>query len=201
MKPGPVIIISGPSGSGKSTLIRRALDESGLPLRLAVSATTRPPRAGEIDGVDYHFWPRERFLGELERGAFLEHAVVHGQHYYGTPRSEVEGYRDRGIGVILDIDVQGADQVRTLYPDHLSIFVRLPSDELYVQRLRGRGSETDETIARRMRTARRELARAGEYQHVLVNDDLDCAASELIDLLRRRFDALSPRGDLPCTTN
>lgn len=192
MKPAPVIIVSGPSGSGKSTLIHRALDESGLPLRLAVSATTRPPRPGEIDGVDYHFWSRERFLRELERGAFLEYAVVHGQHYYGTPRSEVDGYRERGIGVILDIDVQGADQVRPLFPDHLSVFVRVSSDEEYARRLRQRGTETDESIARRMATAREELARIGDYQHVVVNDDLDTAAAQLIDLLRRRFDAVSP---------
>src|SRR4051812_38713090 len=104
---GPLLILSGPSGSGKSTVIDRLLREHGQPLRLSVSATTRAPRPLETDGVQYHFWTRERFQKEIDAGGFLEWATVHG-HYYGTPRSEVEPYRAQGIGVILDIDVQGA---------------------------------------------------------------------------------------------
>lgn len=191
MKPGPVIIISGPSGGGKSTLIRRVLARSGLPLRLAISATTRPPRPGEVEGVDYHFWTPQHFEQELARGWFLEHAVVHGQYSYGTPRCEVEKYRPRGIGVILDIDVQGAGQVRAVYPDHLSIFVRLATEEEYVRRLRARGTDTEDAIARRMQTARQELSRIDEYPHVLVNEDVEQATGELIELLRRHFDAIS----------
>src|SRR5262245_29104824 len=118
---GPLIILSGPSGSGKSTVIRRLLADPPGPLRLSVSATTRPSRSGEVDGVDYHFWPRDRFERELTAGAFLEHALVHG-NYYGTLRAEVEPHLREGCGVILDIDVQGAAQVRQACPDHLSVF-------------------------------------------------------------------------------
>src|SRR5262245_38390903 len=113
---GPLIILSGPSGSGKSTVIRNLLARGDLPLRLSVSVTTRPSRRGERDGVDYYFWPRERFEAEKGRGAFLEWAEVFG-HYYGTLRREVEPYREQGVGVILDIDVQGASQVRGLCPE------------------------------------------------------------------------------------
>src|SRR5205809_3719473 len=107
MPRGPLIILSGPSGSGKSTVIQRLLADPPGPLRLSVSATTRPPRPGEVDGRDYYFWTRDRFEAELRAGAFLEHAVVHGANYYGTLRSEVEPDLERGTGVILDIDVQG----------------------------------------------------------------------------------------------
>src|SRR5436309_11636858 len=111
MTKGPLIIVSGPSGTGKSTIVKRLLADPELPLRLSVSATTRRPRPGEKDGVQYHFWSRERFLQEKEAGAFLESAEVHGQ-YYGTLKREVEPYREQGKGVILDIDVQGAAQIR-----------------------------------------------------------------------------------------
>jgi len=188
MAPGAVIIVSGPSGSGKSTLIRGVLDMRRLPLRLAVSATTRPPRPGEIDGVHYYFWTRERFLEGVARNEFLEHAEVHGKHCYGTPRSEVEPHLHDGFGVILDIDVQGAAQVRPLYPDHLSVFITLPSEALYERRLRQRG-EPEESIARRMATARQELARQGEYQHVIVNDVKERAIAEFHDLLSRHLTA------------
>jgi guanylate kinase len=181
--PGPLIIVSGPSGSGKSTLIRQVLQVERLPLRLAVSATTRPPRTGEVDGREYHFWSAERFQRELTNGSFLEHAQVHGTHYYGTPRSEVDPFREQGIAVILDIDVQGAAQVRPLYPEHLSIFVTLSRWEMYEQRLRGRGSESPESIARRLETARGELSRQNEYQHVIINDDLDHAVAEFRELI------------------
>jgi guanylate kinase len=189
MKAGPLIIVSGPSGSGKSTLIRRVMEaERGrVPLRLAVSATTRPPRPGEEDGREYYFWSEERFQLELARGSFLEHARVHGQHY-GTPRSEVDPYRERGVGVFLDIDVQGAEQVRRLYPEHLSVFVALPRWEMYEERLRIRASETAESIARRLETARRELARTCEYQHVIHNDDLERAVAEFRELLGRHLE-------------
>jgi guanylate kinase len=183
MTPGPLIIVSGPAGSGKSTLIRRVLNDQRLRVRLAVSVTTRAPRRGEIDGQHYHFWTQEKFDRMLADGGFLEHARIHGQHSYGTPRSEVDQYLAQGIGVILDIDVQGAEQVRPLYPEHLSIFVKLSRWELYEQRLRQRRSETDESIARRLATAREELARIQEYQHVIVNDDLEVAIAEFQHLL------------------
>lgn len=189
MKPGPLIIVSGPSGSGKSTLIHRVIDRGEFPLRLAVSVTTRSPRPGEADGKDYHFWTRERFEDGLAHGIFLEHALVHGDNYYGTPRSEVDGHRERGVGVLLDIDVQGAGQVRPFYPDHVSVFILLSTPPMYEDRLRRRASETDETIRRRMETARRELSLVGEYHHTIVNDDdrLDDATAELRGIIARQF--------------
>jgi guanylate kinase len=178
MSKGPLIILSGPSGSGKSTVLQRLLRRSGPRLRLSVSATTRPPRPGEADGVAYHFWTRERFEQAIQDRAFLEWAQVHG-NYYGTLRAEVDPYREQGVGVILDIDVQGAAQVRQQYSDSVTIFLRAPSWETYEQRLRARGSETEEAIRRRLETARRELEHMGEYQYVVVNDDLETATAEL----------------------
>jgi guanylate kinase len=186
MTKGPLIILSGPAGSGKTTLVRRVLAEGGLPLRVAVSATTRPRRQGEIDGVSYHFWARPRFLAEVEAGAFLEWCEVHGQ-YYGTLRSEVDPYRDRGTGVLLVIDVQGAAKVRRECPDAVSVFVTTSSPGELERRLRNRGTESEAAIALRLANARAELARIGEYQYVLKNDDLERAVTELRDLLARLF--------------
>jgi len=183
---GPLIILSGPSGSGKSTVIARVLREAGLPLRVSVSATTRPARPGERDGVHYHFWAREKFLQQVQAGAFLEWAEVHG-NYYGTLRDEVGPYRAQGIGVILDIDVQGAAQVRRLCPDSVSVFLRPPSLEVLEQRLRARGTEDEAALARRLANARREMARIGEYTYVVVNEDLGEAVAQLRELLARQF--------------
>jgi guanylate kinase len=186
MKRGPLIIVSGPSGSGKSTVIRRVLREAGLPLHLAVSATTRPPRPAEVDGRDYHFWTREQFESQMAAGAFLELAEVHG-NLYGTLRSEVEQYRSAGQGVILDIDVQGAAAVRQLYPDSTSIFLCTSNWEAYEQRLRRRGTETEASIARRLATARQELKHKSEFQHVVLNDDLDTAVARMCQLVVGAF--------------
>lgn len=134
MKRGPLIIVSGPSGSGKTTLIHHALREGRRPLRLAVSATTRPPRKGEKDGEDYYFWSLQRFEEAREAGKFLEYAQVHGLNWYGTPKDEVDGYREKGVGVILDIDVAGAAKVRSVCPDQVSVFVKLSCWEMYEQR-------------------------------------------------------------------
>jgi guanylate kinase len=184
---GPLIILSGPSGSGKSTVIERLLADPPGPLRVSVSATTRPPRPGEVDGKHYHFWSRERFEKELAAGAFLEHARVHGAHYYGTLRAEVEPYLTQGIGVILVIDVQGAEQVRRICPDHLSVFLKAPSQDEYERRLRARGTEDPAAIYRRLETARAELARAEGYQYQITNDDLPRAAAELRQVVGRAF--------------
>jgi guanylate kinase len=197
MADAPLIIVSGPSGSGKSTVIRRLLAEGGLPLRLSVSATTRMPRSGERDGVDYHFWKQERFREHVKAGAFLEWAEVHGQ-CYGTLREEVDPYRARGTGVLLDIDVQGASQVRRSYPGSCSIFLRAPSWPEYERRLRARGTEDEAAIARRLATARRELERVGEYDHVIINDDLATAVGELRRLVASLF---PPGGATPCSTS
>jgi guanylate kinase len=183
---GPLIIVSGPSGCGKSTVIARLLATTDLPLRLSVSATTRAPRPGEGDGVHYHFWTRERFEAEVRAGAFLEWAEVHGQ-YYGTLRREVEPFRQRGIGVLLDIDVQGAAQVRRLCPDAVSVFLRTSDLQVLDQRLRQRGTEDEATIRRRLAAAQRELAHAAEYEEQVVNEDLETAVAQLGAIVRRHF--------------
>jgi guanylate kinase len=188
MKRGPLIIVSGPSGSGKSTLIREVLRRHPDQLRLAISATTRPRREGEEDRRDYYFWTPEEFERGLKEGLFLEHARVHGVYLYGTLRSEVDSYREQGWGVILDIDVEGAAQVRPLYPDHLSVFIALPNEDTYRQRLQGRRSESPEWVERRMRTAQEELKHAGEYKYTIVNDHLPRAVDELDRLVMKDFE-------------
>lgn len=184
--PGPLVIVSGPSGSGKSTVIARLLMTSALPLHLSISATTRLPRPGESDGQQYHFWGPERFEEEVRRGGFLEWACVH-QHRYGTLRREVEPYQQQGMGVLLDIDVQGAEQVRRLCPDNVSVFLRAPSLGAYEERLRGRGTEDEAALQRRVEAAARELARANEYDHLIVNADVDVAVSALRAVVERQF--------------
>jgi len=187
MKP-PLIIVSGPSGSGKSTLINGVVQRYPDRLRLAVSATTRKERSGEEHGKHYYFVMVDEFEKGLAEGRFLEHAKVHGANYYGTPRAEVEDSWKRGLGVFLDIDVQGAERVRKVYPDHLSVFVKLSAFWMYGKRLEERG-EGYKSIARRLDTAADELARIEEYQHQIVNDDgkLERATGELEGLIRKRF--------------
>ncbi len=187
--PYPVIIVSGPSGSGKSTIIEKVLSTQDLPARLSVSATTRQPRPREKDGVHYHFWKRDRFEEGIAGDEFLEWAEVHG-NYYGTLRREVEPFRHKGIVVILDIDVQGARQVRLKLADAVTVFVRSSSLDSYEERLRKRGTETEASIERRLQTARAELARANEYDHQLINDDLESAVAQLRGIIHQ----LIPRG-------
>jgi guanylate kinase len=183
----PVIIVSGPSGVGKSTVIRRVLQECGLPLRRSVSATTRSRRGAEQDGVDYYFWTPDHFREEVAAGHFLEWAEVVG-NMYGTPLSEIDKARQEGKGVMLDIDVQGAAQIREKIPDCLSIFLFAPSLDEYQRRLDARGTETKESIERRMTNARRELNRRHEYTYQVENADLDAAVRQVCDLIRGHFD-------------
>jgi guanylate kinase len=171
---GKLIVLSGPSGSGKSTLVARVLGMPDLNLRLSVSATTRGPRPGEQDGVHYHFWTRERFEQEVAAGRFLEWANVYGQ-WYGTLQSEVDPYLARGVSVLLEIDVQGARQVRRQRPHCVMVFVRTTTLEEYERRLRRRHSETEATLRRRLAAAQQELAAAPEYDYEIVNDNLDDA--------------------------
>jgi guanylate kinase len=187
MRRGPLIIVSGPSGIGKSTVIRRLIETSDLPLRLSVSATTRAPRSNEKDGVHYHFWTPERFDTELKSGAFLEWAQVHGNRY-GTLRREVDEPRARGQGVILDVDVQGATAVRKLFPDAVSVFLRASDLKAHEERLRKRGTEAESAIQRRLKAAEGELAHAAEYDHQVVNDDLDEAVSQLRAIVQQQFE-------------
>lgn len=181
----PLIIVSGPSGGGKSTVIGEVRRVCKRPLRVAVTATTRQPRSGEVDGRDYHFWTKERFQQEIKAGAMLEHAIVHETDYYGTPRAEVEPFRKAGTGVILVIDVQGADQVRQVYPEAFSVFLHAPANS-YRERLIKRG-ESAANIEKRMRTAERELARADEYTVQIVNDQLEIAVREMCRLIEVQF--------------
>jgi guanylate kinase len=198
--PGPLIILSGPSGVGKSAVVQQLLARTDLPLHLAVSATTRPPRPGEVDGRHYYFWPRERFEHALAAGQFLEHAEVFG-NLYGTLRSEVEPYRQRGCGVLLEIDVQGAAQIRRLYPEAVSIFLTAPSLDIYEQRLRGRHTDSEETIRRRLAGAAGELAHLPEYDYVVINDNLERTVAEVEDIIRRQFGGAYLRRNNGCTTN
>ena len=193
MKRGPLIILSAPSGCGKSTVIRRLLQDRSLPLHLSVSATTRPPRPGEIDGIHYRFWTPERFRQERDRDGFLEWAEVYG-NCYGTPRSEVTAYRDSGMGVLLDIDVQGAAQVRVCCPDGRSIFLLPPSLEELERRLRARGTESAASLQRRLTAAAAEMAHAGAYDYRVVNDDLDRAVAEVRALVGLFFHGESHAG-------
>jgi guanylate kinase len=180
---GPLVIVSGPSGTGKSTTIARLLAAPPVPLRLAVSATTRAPRAGECEGVHYWFWDRTHFEQAVAEGQFLEHAEVHG-NLYGTPRDEVDPFRERGVGVVLDIDVQGADQVRAVAPDAVAVFLYLTDPAEYERRLRRRASESEEALQRRLANGRRELARMADYHYQVPNDDLDAAVARLSEVVR-----------------
>lgn len=179
-----VFVITGPSGVGKGTLIAQ-LFERVPGLEMSVSATTRPPRDGEVDGRDYHFLDPEEFDRLARDGAFLEHATYSG-HRYGTLRSEVVKRLEAGASVVLEIEVQGARQVRAAMPEAVLIFIAPPDPEALRTRLRGRGTDTDEAIERRLRTAELELEAQAEFAHVIVNDDVQEATAELETLVRRQ---------------
>ena len=180
---GVLLVVSGPSGVGKSTVIRKLMDRRGN-MEFSVSATTRAPRPGEVDGKDYYFVTRERFMEMVEHGDLLEHAEFVG-NCYGTPRAPVEAKLAEGICVVLDIEVQGAEQVKTQMPRALTVFLAPPSLEDLERRLRGRGTESEETILSRLERARQELPLAERYDHTVINDDADRAALELGDILSR----------------
>jgi guanylate kinase len=177
-----VIVITGPSGVGKGTLIR-GLRQRVPELELSVSATTRAPRPGEQDGTDYHFLSPEDFESRVRSGDFVEHAVYSGASY-GTLRSELERRLHDGVPIVLEIEVQGARQVREAMPEALAVFIAPPSREALRTRLVGRGTDTAEQIQRRMETAERELDAQPEFAHVVVNDRLEEATSELEGIVR-----------------
>ncbi|ACL74256.1 guanylate kinase [Thioalkalivibrio sulfidiphilus] len=177
MSRGTLFIVSAPSGAGKTSLVSRLL-EAREDLVVSVSHTTRAPRPGEEDGRHYHFTDAERFLSMIEDGAFLEHARVF-DHYYGTSREAVERELARGLDVILEIDWQGAQQVRKLMPGCQSIFIVPPSRQALEERLRGRGQDSDAVIERRLREAVKEIEHHVEYEFLVVNDDFEQAFTDL----------------------
>jgi len=176
-----VIVITGPSGVGKGTLIR-GLVERVPDLRLSVSATTRPPRPGEVDGIDYHFLSPAEFQARVAADEFIEHAEYSG-NCYGTLRSEVQRTLDEGKAVVLEIEVEGARQVRQALPDAVSVFIAPPSLDALRTRLVGRGTDTPDQVQARLRTAERELEARGEFPHVVVNDRLEEATQELVRII------------------
>lgn len=183
-RPG-VFVITGPSGVGKGTLIRGLLER--IPqLELSVSATTRAPRPGEIDGVHYHFLTPEEFDRRLAAGEFLEHATYSGNRY-GTLRSELERRLRAGVPVVLEIEVQGARQVRAAMPDAVAVFIAPPTLEALRARLVGRGTDDPAQVQQRLRTARRELAAQPEFAHVVVNDRLEDATGALVAIVEREL--------------
>ena len=174
--------MTGPSGVGKGTLIR-TLRERVPGLELSVSATTRAPRPGEEDGVDYHFLSAEDFERRLEAGEFIEHAEYAGNRY-GTLRSEIDRARESGArALVLEIEVQGARQVREALPGAVQVFIAPPSDEALRTRLVGRGADDPDQIERRLAVAGEELEARDEFKHVIVNDRLEDAVEELVSLV------------------
>jgi guanylate kinase len=178
---GKLFVLSGPSGAGKGTL-RKKVFETVEDIRFSISCTTRPPRQGEKDGVDYRFISEEAFLTLLEEDRFLEYAKVHG-HYYGTLRDDVERTLSSGIDMVLEIDVQGAFQVREKMPESILVFVSPPSLEELERRLRERGTESGENLRIRLRNARLEMLKSGDYDYVIVNDDAERASNELKSII------------------
>ncbi len=172
------MVVVGPSGCGKTTVTRQAMARNSA-LRFSVSCTTRPPRPGERDGVDYHFVDEGHFEQRLERGEFLEHAQVHG-NYYGTLKGPVRMAVDAGEVVLLDIDVQGARQVRAAGVDGVFVFMLPPSVEELERRLRGRATDSEAVIMGRLGVAREEMAEASEYDYLVVNENVEQAVEEFL---------------------
>jgi guanylate kinase len=191
---GSLFIVSAPSGAGKSSLVKAALADDKR-LTLSISFTTRPPRAGEVNGRDYHFVDRKTFDAMLERGDFLESAEVHGNRY-GTSQKWIGEARAKGLDILLEIDWQGAQQVRKAFPDAVGIFI-LPPPPVLVElerRLRGRGQDTEEAIQRRLRDAREEISHLAEFDYVIINKEFEEARQDLTAVVRATRLKLSRQG-------
>lgn len=179
---GTLIVISAPSGAGKGSICRELLKRNDN-LFLSISMTTRSPRAGEKDGVDYYFVTKEEFKKRIENNQFLEYAVVHSDNYYGTPKDKVEEYLSKGMDVILEIDIQGALQINEIMPEGVFIFVMPPSMEILKERLIQRNTETKEQLVERFRKAYQEINEVSKYNYVVINDDVDLAVKKIESIL------------------
>jgi len=179
---GNLFIVCAPSGGGKTSLVSELL-RADPGVKLSVSYTTRPPRPGEADGRDYHFVSEQRFWQLLEHGDLLESARVHG-HHYGTSQSWVAEHRAAGDDILLEIDWQGAAQIRRLIPEAVGIFILPPSFETLVARLNKRAQDAPDVIARRLAAAREEISHAGEFDYVIINSDFEEAVRDLIAIVR-----------------
>ncbi len=182
MKSPKLLVIAGPTAVGKGTVARRIL-ETNSDIVLSVSATTRQPRKGEVDGESYFFLSDAEFDRLIESGEMLEFAVVHGTHRYGTPRQPVLAAIEAGKNVLLEIDIQGASQVKEQMPEAITVFLAPPSWEELVRRLEGRGTEDSVEMERRLATARIELQAQGQFDHVVINDDVAKCAQSVVELL------------------
>ena len=188
---GLLVVISGPAGTGKGTVVTE-LQKSGR-VCVSVSATTRQPRPGEVDGKQYHFLTREAFVQMIGENGFLEYAEYVG-NFYGSPRRQAEEWMQQGKDVILEIEVQGCQQVKQNYPACVSIFILPPSEEVLEQRLRGRGTETEEVIQKRLARAKEEIPLSKGYDYVVVNDRLEDCVAEVTAILQRERDKAVSEG-------
>ena len=179
-----LLVLVGPAGVGKGSVVKEILDRN-TDFMLSVSATTRDPRPGESEGVHYYFNSKDEFEGLIKSGKLLEWAQVHQDHYYGTPISELDKAERLGRHLVLEIDLQGARQIRGKIENAVSVFLLPPSLEELEARLRGRGTETESQIQTRLETARTELAAASEFDYQIVNDSLTETAKEIVSVVRR----------------
>ena len=190
MEQGKLIIISAPSGSGKSTIIGRIMQDESLRLEFSVSATTRPRRGQEVHGVDYYYLTQEEFEQMIENDQLVEYQEVYAGRYYGTPKSEVERITSEGKNVVLDLDVLGGVNVKQMYGDRaISIFIQPPSVEVLRERLIKRGTDSMEDIENRVNKAEFEISIGPQFDHTVINDDLDTAVNEVHDLIAEFVEA------------
>ena len=190
MQRGTLLVVSGPSGSGKGTILQGLMEQEKNAV-FSVSATTRAPRPGEIDGVHYFFISEEKFQKMVDQDEFLEYADVFGMNKYGTPRAYVEQQLGQGKDVVLDIDVVGALNVKRAMPEAVMVFVIPPTRAELERRLRGRGTEGEEQIRRRLETAMTEVSKAKEYDYLVINDDLKEAVEQMCDILNSQRNKIS----------
>lgn len=180
---GKLIVISGPSGVGKSTIRSRLINEENN-FWYSISMTTRKPRCGEIDGVDYYFVSKDCFLENIDNDNLLEYAEVYNDIFYGTPKDKVIEMLDKGINVVLEIDVEGAFIVKKNYPDCILIFIAPPSEDVLEHRLRSRNTDSEDKIIERIKKAKYELSFKEKYDYIVINDDVDKCLEELKDIVK-----------------